>query len=58
MGMKFITAYVFANAVTSFETTNSGGNAGGFYVDDATVSSSRSGWLSVSIKASSDPLIA
>lgn len=58
MAMKFLTAYVFTNAVTSFEATNGGGNAGGFYVDEATVSSQRDGWLTVNVRASADPLIA
>lgn len=58
MAMKFVVAYTFANAVNAFETTNGGGNAGGFYADELTVNGTRDGWVSVSGRATSDPLIA
>lgn len=57
MAMKFVTAYVFANTVNTFETSSGGGTAGGFYLDEITESSGRDGWLSVSGSASSDPLV-
>ncbi len=57
VAMKMVTAYTFAqtNITSLYELTNGGGNAGGFYLDEATPSSSRDGWLVVSIRASSNP---
>jgi len=57
MAMKFVTAYVFANGVAAFETSSGGGNAGGFYADELTVSGTRDGWVSLSGRASSNPLV-
>jgi hypothetical protein len=57
MAMKATTAYVFAqtNMTSLFEVSSAGGNAGGFYLDEITPSSSRDGWFVVSGRASSNP---
>lgn len=57
MALKFVTAYTFANTVNTFETSNGGGNSGGFYVDEITEATTRTGWLAVNGRASSDPLV-
>lgn len=51
------TAYTFANDSGDYVATSGGSNAGGFYLDEVTVSQSRDGWRRVDGRASSDPLI-
>ncbi len=52
------TAIVFANDVDTVKAVSAGSNAGGFYLDEFTESSSRDGWRSMSASWSSDPLVA
>lgn len=50
-------AATFSNDVSDFVAVTSGTNAGGFYLDEATVSQSRDGWRRVNLQYSSDPLV-
>lgn len=60
MAAKFITALTLGNTalLALFEAVSAGGNAGGLYVDEATPGSTRDGWLSLSMRLSSNPGVA
>ena len=58
MSAYFATAYSLANDVGDFVAINGGTNAGGFYVDEATVDQTNEGWRMLNMKLSSDPLVA
>jgi hypothetical protein len=51
------TAYTFANDSSDYVAVSSGSNAGGFYLNEITVSQSRDGWRRVDGTAKSSPLI-
>lgn len=54
MAFVLATAISFANDVNTFDTA---GTAGLIYLDEATETQERGGWRSVSVRASSNPLL-
>lgn len=55
--MLWTMASALTFAADKDEFTGQGGSAGTFYMDDATVTAARAGWLSVVIKASAKPTL-